>query len=214
MSDIGCGMCSNAGGQNSETDEEHEENSFEEGFQLDSAIFYRYRKRGGEALGMESCSFGIWVEPDLELAWSKKSSSFFENNFPIFLLSGISNTSIFKIHDILHWINFLVMRILSNIFCRTFCWSRKHLNIFYIRFIFYYCQLVLCKLRVLALFSPLYYAFDDIVDHECSFQFSPEAEFTSPAYVHVPLATNNQAELPCFPQLRQSLQYVETLIIQ
>ena len=59
MSDIGCGMCSNAGGQNSETDEEHEENSFEEVFQLDIAIFYRYRKRGGEALGMESCSFGI-----------------------------------------------------------------------------------------------------------------------------------------------------------
>ena len=163
---------------------------------------------------MESCSIGIWVESDLELAWSKKSSLFFENNFPIFLLSGISNTSIFKIHDISHWINFLVMRILSNIFCSTFCLGRKYLNIFYIWFIFYYCQQAWCKLRLLTLLSPLYDAFDDIVDDECSFQFSPEAEFTSPAYVHVTLATNNQAELPCFAQLRQSLQYVETFIIQ
>ena len=165
-------------------------------------IFDRYREGGREALGIESCSIGIWVESDLGIAWSKKSSSFFENNFPIFFLSGISNTSILKIHDISHWINFLVMRIFSNIFCSTFCWGRKYLNILYIWFIFYYCQQTLYKLRVSTLPSPLYDAFDDIVDDECSFQFSPEAEFTSPAYVHVTLTTNNQAELPCFAQLR------------
>ena len=202
MSDVSCEMLSNGGGQNSETDEEHEENCVEEGFQLDMVIFERYRERGRNALGMESCSIGIWVESDLGLAWSKKSSSFFENNFPIFLLSGISNTSIFKIHDISHWINFLVMRVFSNIFCSTFFWGRKYLDILYIWFILYYCQQALCKLRVLTLLSPLCDAFDDIVDDECSFQFSPEAEFTSPAYVHVTLTTNNQAELPCFAQLR------------
>ena len=37
---------------------------------------------------------------ELELAWSNKSSSYFENNFPIFLLYGISNTSIFNIGPI------------------------------------------------------------------------------------------------------------------
>ena len=59
MSAICCEMCSNAGGQNSATHEEHEENCFEEGFQLDRAIFDRYRETGTEALGMQSYSVGI-----------------------------------------------------------------------------------------------------------------------------------------------------------
>ena len=44
------------------------------------------------------------------------------------------------------------------------------------------------------LLSPLNDASDDIVDGESSFQFSPEAEFTSPLYVHVNFATDNEAE--------------------
>ena len=59
MSDVSCGILPNGGGQNSETDKEHEENCVEEGFQLDMVIFDRYRERGRNALGMESCSIGI-----------------------------------------------------------------------------------------------------------------------------------------------------------
>ena len=42
-----------------------------------------------KALEMGNCSINIWGESEIELAWSKKSSSYFENNFPIFLLSDI-----------------------------------------------------------------------------------------------------------------------------
>ena len=35
----------------------------------------------------------------------------------------------------------------------------------------------------------------DIVDDEGSFQFSPEAEFTSPLYVHITCATDTEAEI-------------------
>ena len=52
--------------------------------------------------------------------WSNKSSLYFENNFPILLLCGISNTSIFKVSDTLHWVNLTY----SNIFSSTFCWGR------------------------------------------------------------------------------------------
>ena len=48
-------------------------------------------------------SINIWGGSAVELAWFKKSSSYFESNFPIFLLFGISNTSIFKVRDVLHW---------------------------------------------------------------------------------------------------------------
>ena len=45
---------------------------------------------------------------------------------------------------------------------------------FFISFIFYYCQQVLCTLRVSLLLLPLNDASVDIVDNEGSFQFSPE----------------------------------------
>ena len=63
-------------------------------------------ERGRKALVMENCSINIWDESELELAWSKKSSSYFENYFPIFLLSDISNALIFRMRDVLHWVKF------------------------------------------------------------------------------------------------------------
>ena len=57
---------------------------------------------GREALGVGNCSVYIRDGSKLELTSSKKSSSFFVNNFPIILLSGISNTSFCKVHNILH----------------------------------------------------------------------------------------------------------------
>ena len=72
------------------------------GFQLAKVKFYREGKEGKEALGMRNCSINIWDASEHELAWSRKSSSYFENNFPIFLLSGILNISIFKVPEVLY----------------------------------------------------------------------------------------------------------------
>ena len=68
---------------------------------------------------MDNRSINIWDRLELELAWSKKCSSYFENNFPIFLLSGTSNTWTFKERDVLYWVNFLVMKTFSSIFRST-----------------------------------------------------------------------------------------------
>ena len=54
---------------------------------------------------MASCSINIWDGSELELTWSEKSSSYLQNNFPIFLLSGILNVSIFKVRDVSGWVN-------------------------------------------------------------------------------------------------------------
>ena len=59
------------------------------GFQLAKVKFDRNGVAGREALGMRNCSINIWEWSKLELAWSKKSSSYFENNFPVFSSSGI-----------------------------------------------------------------------------------------------------------------------------
>ena len=93
------------------------------------------------------------------------------------------------------------MKNFSNIFRSTFCWGSLYLSIFYIPFIFYYCQQVLFALRVSSLLLPLNDAPGDIVDDKDSFQFSPEDEFTSPWYVHITFATDTEAESSCFPQL-------------
>ena len=69
-----------------------------------------------EPPGLGNCSINIWDGSELELAWSNKSSSKFENNFSIFLLSLISNPSVFDVRDVLHWVIFLVMKTFSNIF--------------------------------------------------------------------------------------------------
>ena len=73
-----------------------------------------------EALGMGNCSINIWDGSEPELAWSKKSSSYFENDFPIYLLSDISNPSMLKVSDVLHWVSFLVMYTFTNNFQSTF----------------------------------------------------------------------------------------------
>ena len=93
-------------------------------FIIKRSIIYRDGDRGRKTLGIGNCSINIWDGSELELAWLKKKSSYFENNFPILLLSGISNTSIFKVCDILHWVNLLLMKIFTNIFRCIFCWSR------------------------------------------------------------------------------------------
>ena len=59
--------------------------------------FDRNGERGREALGMGNCMINIWDVSELELAESKKSNSYFENNFLIYLLSSILNTSSFKV---------------------------------------------------------------------------------------------------------------------
>ena len=83
--------------------------------------FDRDGEGGREALGMGNCSINIQDKLELELASSKKSSSSFANNFPILLLPGISNSSIFKMCDVLNRVNFLVMKTFCNIFRSTFC---------------------------------------------------------------------------------------------
>ena len=55
---------------------------------------------------------------------------------------------------------------------------------FCIPFTFYYCQQFLFTLRVPSLASPLNDVSVDIADDERSFQFSPEAGFTSPLYLY------------------------------
>ena len=77
------------------------------------------------------------------------------------------------------------MKTFSSIFRSTFCWGRQYLNIFYILFIFFYCQQVLFTLGVSSSLLPLTNASADTIDDEGSFQFSPEAEFTPPSYIHI-----------------------------
>ena len=107
-------------GQIRETNEERDENYVVDGFHLTRVKFDRDGEGGREALGMGNCSIIIWYGSELESAWSKKGTLYFENNFPTFLLSGILNPSIFKVCDVLHWVNFLVMKT-SNIFQSTSC---------------------------------------------------------------------------------------------
>ena len=73
---------------------------------------------------MGYCTINIWDGSELEIAWSKKSSLYFEINFPIFLLSVILNTSIFKVHHISHWVDLLVIKTFSNIFHSSLCCSK------------------------------------------------------------------------------------------
>ena len=82
-------MWSNGRRQNSETDEEHDEDSVEEWFQL-AMIKYDRNGEGGrekydsdverarETLGVGNCSINIRDGSELELALWKKSSLYFE----------------------------------------------------------------------------------------------------------------------------------------
>ena len=73
----------------------------------------------------------------------------------------------------------------------------------HIPFVFCYCQQVLFTLRNSSLLSPLNEASFDIFDDEGSFQFCPEAEFTSSLYVLIALATDTERESKTFAQLLQ-----------
>ena len=64
-------------GKNRETDEEHDEDCVDEGFQLARVKFDRDGKEGGETLGMWYCGSNNWNEIELELALSRKSNSYF-----------------------------------------------------------------------------------------------------------------------------------------
>ena len=61
-------------------------------------------KENMEALGKGYGSINIWDRSELKLAWFRKNKSYFENNFPIFFFSKF-----FKVFDILHWVNFLLI---------------------------------------------------------------------------------------------------------
>ena len=64
-------------GKNRETDEEHDEDCVDEGFQLARVKFDRDGKEGGETLGMWYCGSNNWNEIELELDLSRKSNSYF-----------------------------------------------------------------------------------------------------------------------------------------
>ena len=76
-------MWLNGVGQNRENDEEHYEDCVEEGFQLDRVKPDEDGEGGREALCTGNHSINIC-------------------DVPIFSLYGISNTSIFKVQDVLH----------------------------------------------------------------------------------------------------------------
>ena len=85
-------------GQSRETGKEHDDDSVEEGFQLARLKFDRWRGRQGNSRG------GVlqyqYLRSELKLARSRETSPYFENNFPIFLLSG--NSIFLKVNDVLH----------------------------------------------------------------------------------------------------------------
>ena len=130
---------SNEVGQNSITYEKHDEDCVKEVFQLAMVKFDRDGEEGREALRVGNCSIHIWDGSEMELAWCKKNGSYLENNFQIFLLSGISNTLICKVRDVLCWLNFLSTKT-SKIVWSTFCWANSYLNMIYIHFSFIYIK--------------------------------------------------------------------------
>ena len=98
------------------TDEEHDEDYVKDGFQLARVKLDMNGKGGREASGMGYCSGNTWNGLELKLPLSRKSSSYFENNFPVFLLSGNLNTSFIKVYHVLHWVYFLVNQDLLQYF--------------------------------------------------------------------------------------------------
>ena len=61
------------------------------------------------------------------------------------------------------------MKTFSNILRRTVCWGKYYFNIFYVPFIFHYCQQALFTLPVSLLLSLLNDTSVDIADDEGSF---------------------------------------------
>ena len=80
-------------GQNRETDEEYDKKYVEEGFQLARVKFDRDGEGGREDLGMGNCSINIWNRWELELAWSKRSSSYLNQSSNFFIIWYFENIS-------------------------------------------------------------------------------------------------------------------------
>ena len=73
-------------GQNRKTDEEHDEVVLKKGFSWPGQnLTEMVRETGRKVLIMVNCNINILAGLELEVARSKKSSSYFENNFPILL---------------------------------------------------------------------------------------------------------------------------------
>ena len=88
------GVWSNGIEQNRGTSKEYDEDCVDEGFRLARVKFDRADEvRMGN---FTSCKDGEFYYQYLKWIKSGLAWSYFENNFPMFLLSGISNTSIFK----------------------------------------------------------------------------------------------------------------------
>ena len=111
--------------QNRETDEDHNKYCVEEGFQLGRVKLDRDGDWGSEAPGVGRCSINIRAEISLV----QEKQFIFWKQFCSISLSGISNTSIFKVCNILHWVNFLLMKTLSNIFRSYYFWGRWYFNL-------------------------------------------------------------------------------------
>ena len=165
---------------------------------------YRDGEGNREPLGMCYYSISIWDVLELESAWSRKNRSYFENNFPIFLLSSNSNTSIFKVCDVLDWVYFLVIKDFYNIFHSTFYWAWQVLckydlcPIYLLLLVTLLVTLLLATfftLRVSLLLSSSNDASVDIVDDEDFLNFSSKAEFTSPLYVHITLVPKHHLRI-------------------
>ena len=87
-------------GKNKEINEEYDKDLVEEEFQLATVKF----GRNGEG--------------------SRENSLYFKKDFPMILVSDISNTSIFNVCDVLQWIDLLVIKTFFNIFRSIFCWGK------------------------------------------------------------------------------------------
>ena len=82
-------------GKNRKNDEELDKDCVEKEFPLARVKSYINGGGGRKAIVMGNCSINVWDGPKLEF------DSYFVSYFPIFLLSGISSTLIFKVHYVL-----------------------------------------------------------------------------------------------------------------
>ena len=103
-----CGVCLDGVGQNRKANGKQDEDCVEKGFHFARVKVDRDIQGGREAVGIGYCNSNTWNGLELKSALSRKSSSYFENNFSIFFLSVNLNKSVFKPCHILHWVHFLV----------------------------------------------------------------------------------------------------------
>ena len=88
-----CGVWWNREWKDRKTDQECDKDCIEVRLQLARVKFDRDDEGDRKALGMRCCSINICDGSELNLAWPRKNSSCYENNFQTFLLSGKSKIS-------------------------------------------------------------------------------------------------------------------------